>query len=211
MAIIRMTHVADLPAPEDLRRRLDDAMPKGGPPRFPLTPPPGGGAPQATLRGAPSGSAQPAQATESALAQFPTFDHVVDLIRANRDMQLLIQVESYLRLAAYRPGRIELTPTPDAPADLPARLGARLQGWTGTRWAVTVVNTATTATIAEARDADISRLRAAATQHPLVQSVLAAFPRARITAIHTPAAQAEAASLQALPPVEDEWDPFEDG
>jgi DNA polymerase-3 subunit gamma/tau len=153
----------------------------------------------------------PALATDSALARFPTFDHVVDLIRANRDMQLLIQVEACLRLAAYRPGRIELTPTPDAPADLPARLAARLQGWTGTRWAVTLVNTATSPTIAEARDADDTRLRVAAVQHPLVQSVLAAFPKARISAIRTPELQALAASAQALPEVEDEWDPFEDG
>lgn len=159
----------------------------------------------------PSGGALPAQAVDRALAHYPTFDHVVDLIRANRDMQLLIQVETCLRLAAYRPGRIEITPTPDAPADLPARLGARLQAWTGTRWAVTLVNTATTATIAEARDADTARLHAAAAQHPLVQSVLAAFPQARITAIRTPEAQAQTALTQALPEVDEEWDPFEDG
>jgi DNA polymerase-3 subunit gamma/tau len=212
MAVIRMTHVADLPSPEDLRRRLDDAMPKGAPPRFPVTPPQSGGpVTNAVARAAPSGGALPALATDSALARFPTFDHVVDLIRANRDMQLLIQVEACLRLAAYRPGRIELTPTPDAPADLPARLAARLQGWTGTRWAVTLVNTATSPTIAEARDADDTRLRVAAVQHPLVQSVLAAFPKARISAIRTPELQALAASAQALPEVEDEWDPFEDG
>ena len=219
MAIIRMTHVADLPAPEDLRRRLDEALPKGGPPRF-AAPMPAALAPQAVARPAtpsggpmlgPSGGALPAQAVDRALAHYPTFDHVVDLIRANRDMQLLIQVETCLRLAAYRPGRIEITPTPDAPADLPARLGARLQAWTGTRWAVTLVNTATTATIAEARDADTARLHAAAAQHPLVQSVLAAFPQARITAIRTPEAQAQTALTQALPEVDEEWDPFEDG
>ncbi len=211
MAVIRMTHVADLPSPEDLRRRLDDAMPKGGPPRFAVTPA-ATSAPNAIARSvAPTGGALPVQAGDQALAAYPTFDHVVDLIRANRDMKLLIEVETCLRLAAYRPGRIEVTLTPDAPADLAARLGARLQGWTLARWAVTLVNTATTATIAEARDADDTRLRRAAAQHPMVQSVMAAFPNARISAIRTPEVQAQAAITQALPEVEDEWDPFEDG
>ncbi len=44
----------------------------------------------------------------------------------------------------------------------------------------------------------------------MVQAVLRAFPRARITAIRTPEAEAQAASAEALPEVDDEWDPFED-
>jgi len=219
MAIIRLTHVADLPSPEELVRQLANSEP---PPR----PPAGGGAPAPMGGGAgpsarsgymPSGGGNGGGATalalagEEALARYASFDHVIELIRANRDVKLLVDIETGLRLASYRPGRIEFTPTPAAPRDLAARLAQRLQGWTGSRWAVTLVNGATAPTIAEDRDAADLALRAEAQKHPLVQAVLAAFPKAAITEIRTPEALEAQAQAEALPEVEDEWDPFEDG
>ena len=132
------------------------------------------------------------------------------MIRANRDVKLLVEVETTLRLAAYQPGRIEFTPTDAAPRDLAQRLGHRLQGWTGNRWAVTLVNDAKSKTIAEVRDAKDLALRADAEAHPLMMAVLAQFPKARITNIRTPEQIAAAAVTEALPEVEDEWDPFEE-
>ena len=151
-----------------------------------------------------------ARDTAAALAHYPTFDHVVELIRANRDVKLLVEVETTLRLAAYQPGRIEFVPTEKAPRDLAQRLGHRLQGWTGNRWAVTVVNNGGGETIAEVRDAKDLALKADAEAHPLMQAVLAKFPQAKITAIRTPEQIAAQAVEEALPEVEDEWDPFED-
>lgn len=52
---------------------------------------------------------------------------MIDLIRANRDAKLLVDVETGLRLVAYQSGRIEFEPGPGAPADLAQRLGQRLQ------------------------------------------------------------------------------------
>ena len=91
------------------------------------------------------------------------------------------------------------------------RLGARLQAWTGNRWAVIVSNDEGQPTIAEVRDAAASALQQQATAHPLVQAVLAQFPKARITDIRTEADRAQEAASDALAEVEDEWDPFEDG
>jgi len=139
---------------------------------------------------------------------------VVALIRANRDVKLLVEIETTLRLARYEPGRIEFTPTDDAPGDLAQRLGSRLQGWTGVRWVVTLVQGAATPTIAETRDAEKLALEDEAKAHPLVQAVLAAFPKARITEIRTPQELAAEAEAEALPEVEEageDWDPFEDG
>ena len=90
-----------------------------------------------------------AQDPGEALARYPTFAHVVDLIRANRDVKLLVEVETGIRLAAYQPGRIEFTPADKAAPDLAQRLGQRLQAWTGNRWAITLVNTCTAPTIAD--------------------------------------------------------------
>ncbi|OAN71849.1 DNA polymerase III subunit gamma/tau [Sulfitobacter sp. EhC04] len=217
MAIIRLTHVADLPSPEELVRKLQNATP---PPPAPT----GGNMPQGV--GASGGAPRQAHITptaqssgavtalapqaDAALARFPSFEHVVELIRANRDVKLLVEVETTLRLAAYQPGRIEFTPTDSAPRDLAQRIGAKLQQWTGNRWAVSVVNGAEARTIAEVRDAKENALRADAQAHPLMQAVLATFPKARITAIRTPEQVAALAETEALPEVEDEWDPFED-
>ncbi|NBV60194.1 MAG: DNA polymerase III subunit gamma/tau [Rhodobacteraceae bacterium] len=229
MAVIRLTHVADLPSPEELLRRAQEAGPNpslprttptgGGAPAGPgtqaigshtATPAPGGGrAPQAQITGA-SASLAYAPSQSPALDRFPSFEHVLELIRSNRDVKLLVEVENDLRLARYSPGRIEFVPTDRAATDLAQRLGGALQRWTGNRWAVSVVNQGGGETIAEKRDAADQALRSQALAHPMVQAVVAAFPAARITAIRTlQDTQAQALS-EALAEVEDEWDPFEE-
>ncbi len=220
MAVIRLTHVADLPPPEDVLRKLQDTPPPTVP--TPAPAPQGGGAaprgqpaPTATHRPTQGGSAGApatarALAPDQALARFASFDHVVDLIRANRDVKLLVEVETALRLARYQPGRIEFQPTEDAPSDLAARLGARLQAWTGVRWAVSVVGDGGGKTLAEIRDAGRIALEKQARQHPLVHAVFEAFPKARITEIRTPDEIEAEAAEEALPEVSEEWDPFED-
>ncbi|CAN0589715.1 unnamed protein product, partial [Ectocarpus sp. 12 AP-2014] len=139
-----------------------------------------------------------------------SFDHVLELIRTNRDVKLLVEVEAGVRLAAYQPGRIEFTPAQDAANDLAQRLGGALQRWTGNRWAVTLVNGCDAPTVVETRDAAELALRAEARAHPLVQAAIAAFPKATITGIRTPQEAATEALEEALPEVEDEWDPFEE-
>ena len=220
MAVIRLTHVADLPTPEELVRKLPDLPPPspgGGPGGGMVAGGMDSGASAMTRGGSvPSGNGggSTVQAValdaDQALARFPTFDHVVDLIRANRDVKLLVEVETGVQLAAYRPGRIEFVPAEGAASDLAQRLGQRLQLWTGNRWAVSLVNEGGAPSIAAARDATEANLKAEVEAHPMMQAVLSAFPKARITEIRTPDKLAAAAQTEALPEVEDEWDPFED-
>ncbi|MFU1479427.1 DNA polymerase III subunit gamma/tau [Roseovarius sp. C7] len=253
MAVIRLTHVADLPSPEDLLRRLQSTPqppapapgsgagpagsgpsgsgPAGSGPSGSGAGPSGGGLPASdgapsqyrrdtdTLPTAGSGYAPTASSAgqtataldaDQALARYPSFEHVLELIRANRDVKLLVEVENCLRLAAYRPGRIEFAPTPDAAPDLAQKLGSALQRWTGNRWAVTVVGEGGGETIAEKRDAARLALEAEAKKHDLVQAVIANFPSAKILDIRTPDAIAQEAQADALPEVDEEWDPFED-
>ncbi|MEP1356108.1 MAG: DNA polymerase III subunit gamma/tau [Tateyamaria sp.] len=217
MAIIRLTHVADLPSPDELVRKLQNATPPA-----PAAQPGPSGTPsgaqavvqaQTRMASNPNAAGQTtalAQDTAAALARFPTFEHVLEMIRANRDVKLLVEVETGLRLAAYQPGRIEFVPTDNAPRDLAQRLGQRLQLWTGNRWAVSVVNEGGAPTVAEIRDAADLALKEAANAHPLVQAVMASFPKASITSIRTAQEIANAAEAEALPEVDDEWDPFEE-
>lgn len=217
MAIIRLTHVADLPSPEELVKKLQDTPPPPGPPGggSGMNAPQMGGATQAyataQVAGGPGGTVTAlAPQTDQALARFATFDHVVDLIQKNRDGLLLNNVKKYVRLAAYQPGRIEFVPAPNAPQDLAQRLGGALQRWTGNRWAVILVNEGGAPSIFEVEDAENEALRAEAREHPLVKAVFDAFPKAKITDIKTQKEIAQEAQAEALPEVEDEWDPFEE-
>ena len=222
MAIIRLTHVADLPSPEELVRKLNNATPppptpNGGGNGGGMAPAQSGGGTTAyastpVMSGGSNGGATMALAVnaDQSLARYPTFEHVIELIRSSRDVKLLVDLETTLQLAAYQPGRIEFVPTDRAPRDMAQRLGAKLQQLTGNRWAVIVVNEGGAETIAEVRDAADNALQAKAANHPLVQAVLAQFPKAKIKSIRTPEQIAAEAVQDALPEVEDEWDPFED-
>jgi DNA polymerase-3 subunit gamma/tau len=141
------------------------------------------------------------------LIVYTSFAQVVDLIREKRDMKLLYEVEAGVRLARYAPGRIEFELAPSADEQLPSRLAQRLQSWTGARWGVSVVSTGGALTIEEDRNKEAIADRQEAMQSALVQAVFAAFPGAKISAIRIPAA---IAAIDALPQVDDEWDPFED-
>ena len=218
MAVIRLTHVADLPSPDELVRKLQDAPPPPAPTRpnpSPAPAPASSGAEavaraQANFSQGPGPATALANAPDTALARYARFEDVVDLIRANRDVKLLVEVETTLQLVSYSPGRISFQPTETAPRDLAQRLGARLQSWTGNRWAVSVESEGGAPTISEVRDAEENALKSEASAHPLVQAVLAAFPEAKITQIRTPEAIAQEAEVEALPEVDDEWDPFEE-
>ena len=219
MAVIRLTHVADLPSPEELVRKLQDATPPPSGPSGGRPAPQGGNTtaiastPAPTHMGSSGSSASGAQAAVAlqteALQHYARFEDVVELIRRHRDVKLLVEVETGLRLVNYQPGRIEVNPTDDAAPDLMGRLGARLQAWTGNRWVISLAE-GDALTIAETRDAAENAIRHEAEQHPLVQAVIAAFPKAKITEIRTEAEKAQEALHDALPEVDEEWDPFDE-
>lgn len=218
MAVIRLTHVADLPPPGDLVKKLKDqplpnpsAASQSAPTPPPASPQAIGTAP-ASHGGRSSNAAQTALAElpETALAHYSTFDHVVGLIEANRNIRLLIEVKTGVKLISYAPGRISFEPAETARPDLAQRLQQSLTAWTGVRWAVSVENGGGAPTIDETEEAAQRALVAQAEDHPLMGAVRRAFPKAEITAIRSRAAIEQAAAAQALPEVDDEWDPFED-
>ena len=219
MAVIRITHVSDLPSPEELVKKLtsthseSEGVKKGNP---------GGSVSHTT-----SSNFKPTQQTETrpiknegntALAldtetlalQYPTFESVLEIIRKFRDMKLLIDVENSVRLSSYVPGRIEFTPTENAPKDLAQRLGQLLQNWTGFRWAITVVGNCSGETIQEQRNAKDATLKREAKLHPFVKTVFDNFPKASIIEIKSQVEIAAEAEETGLPEIEGEWDPFEE-
>ena len=234
MALIRLTHVADLPTPDELIRKLQNTPVPTPEPQNAGTPHGAGGGPRQSAgasalqaanpsayaadtmapraqrsSGATASAAQAEAPAAETLAHFARFEDVLELIRHHRDVKLLVDVETSLKLVSYSPGRIEFEPTEKAPRDLAQRLGSRLQTWTGQRWAVSI-GTNGASTIAELRDAAALELKEQAKAHPLVQAVLVAFPKAQISDIRTAKDIAAEAQIDALPEVEDEWDPFDD-
>ena len=223
MAVIRLTHVADLPSPEDLVRRLTDA-PQAAPAPGPRPAPGGGsgGGAQARAAAAPvvapvaQTAPEPAPAVApQALAAFDSFETVLALIREKRDMRLLVTVESHVRLVRYAPGRIDFAPAPGAPPELAGELTQRLSAWTGARWMVGVAPGPGQPTIAEQRQADADALTARAAAQPLVAAALALFPGAKIKAVRPRAAEPETPPPEAYEDAGfgDDWapiDPFDE-
>jgi len=226
MAIIRLTHVADLPDPEALIRKVQASAAAGEFNRAPAasqrSEAPRAAAPRAPVAVREGGSAAAIAVLPDALAGFPDFASVIELIRRMRDMKLLLDVEDHLRLVRYAPGRIEFNPTDDAPRDFAQRLAERLRGWTGgQRWAVVVVSEPGAPTLREQALAREARTRARAMENPAVQAIFAHFPEAKITRIRPvpqPVAVEKPAGEDTSPheltegPVAEveEWDPFED-
>jgi DNA polymerase-3 subunit gamma/tau len=229
MAIIRLTHVADLPDPEALIRKVQQSQAAGDFTRQ-MAPAPASQAPRAarpapaTMVIQPSGAATALAVSPDAFAAYPDFASVLELIRRMGDMLLLVQVENHVRLVRYSPGRIEFQPHGNAPAELAQRLAERLRGWCGgQRWGVSVTNEGGAPTIAETRAAEARAACERAMQLPIVQQVFAAFPGARLTDVTRIApvvdaideVQAEGAAnphdMTDGPVAEvEEWDPFED-
>ena len=223
MAIIRLTHVADLPSPEDLVRKWHDHTPPaagpggGGAGRPPRAPEQSGEA-RAVVSHSGSGRGAGPQAARAepmpVLAGYPDFDAVVAMIREKRDMALLMEVETCLRLVKYSPGRIEFEPTDAASPDLAARLAGRLQGWTGARWGVSVTSSGGGATLAERRAEELNEKEDEALKNTLVAAVFQCFPSAKIAEIRDLKDAETIAAAEALPEVEDtfdpDWDPFEE-
>jgi DNA polymerase-3 subunit gamma/tau len=227
MAIIRLTHVADLPSPEELIKKLqNDPQPPaptgGGCGGVPLGGSIGGGSASGqsvsgTTNGGPTavitGGAATALAQEpdvAALARFERFEHVLELIRARRDIKLLYDVETFVRLVKYSPGRLEFQPADGAPNDLAQRLAKRLQDWTGARWGMSLVNEGGGATVAEQNAEARDDLHAKVAAHPLVQATMLAFPDAEIRDVRTLEQMAADGILEEIPEEDDDWDPFED-
>ena len=219
MAIIRITHVSDLPSPGELVKKLTNSQPdntvvKKESSEGATTNTTSSNYIQSQSKETNStsidGNTALALDAETLALQYPTFESVLEIIRKFRDMKLLIDVENSIRLSSYMPGRIEFTPTEDAPKDLAQRLSQLLQSWTGFRWAVTVVSHCSAKTIQEHRNAKEAQLELDAKLHPFVKTVFEKFPKASITEIKSQTQIITEAAQTSLPEIEGEWDPFEE-
>lgn len=193
MLILRLAHVAELPPPGDLVAALTQ----------------GGAAPAATAArptapAAPASMRPPAMAVGQSLPSAPrpapaptpaptearlpaTLAELVELAQTRGDARLRAEIVLYVRPVRVEAGRLEFSTAPGAPSDLAGRLSTRLREWTLRPWAVVVSTEPGEPSIAEREAQAKAAARAEVERHPMVQSVLAAFPGATIQRITPPA------------------------
>ncbi len=178
MILIRLCHVADMPPPGELLRRITEspAATSGG-----VAPGPSGGGTRAVANGPPVLQAAP---------RAITFNDVVALADARRDVMLYTHLRQSVHVVRFAPPVIEMRLEPHAPRDLCAKLGAVLETETSRRWTIALSNELGAPTIDQAEGVAQTQAYEAATNHPLVQAILEAFPGAKIEKLHA-AAQAE--------------------
>jgi DNA polymerase-3 subunit gamma/tau len=209
MALVRLAHAADLPAPAALVRQLTS----GDAPALPTarSAPAGTGSKSVTtvassensapdpanngpaVMGATSPAAAPKVSLEPVLApeqlpaaQLPqpqSFKEVADLFRERREMILYSQLQKNVHLVAFEIGRMEFRLTEGAPRDLANNVSSFLSDWTGRRWVITISAEEGEATLVDKARAEDQRLRDEAESDSLVQAVKLAFPGAKVSKV----------------------------
>ena len=199
MALIRLCYASSLPGPEEALKALRSGDSSGGAPSGGTSGGTGGG----PSGGPGSGSAArmmaapAAMASASAVPNLQSFEDIVTLITARRDVGLKLDVERYMRPIAFRQGAITFEPAPGAPNSLAQRLSQRLKEWTGQPWLVAAEGAGGAESLLEREKREDGDLRLSVTADPFVQSVMSAFPGTEITEIRTLIISAESAPQEA--------------
>jgi DNA polymerase-3 subunit gamma/tau len=199
MVLIRLCHVAELPPPAELVRRLTGKAAPSAPdaPAVPATIDDGGGRAAVNAAPMPRPAIAPEPKTETeAVSPMPrSFRDVVVLASEHREPMLHAHLTHSVHLVRFAPPIIELRTEPSAPRDLAAKLSALLGRVTGTRWTIALSAEEGASTLAAQAEAATEVQRTEALAHPLVRAVMEAFPGARIEAIHPAGITAVAASV----------------
>ena len=209
MVLVRLAYAADLPPPGELARRLaDGAGTSGGQatgapsPRPSRRPEPAEtlrapraetprvetrsveASPRETENPAPSPAAddEPAEAPAT-LPELNSFDDVVALAEAKRDLKLKHALLEQVRLVRFKPGTIELSPLPQAPRELGQELMRKLKAWTGRVWIVALSDEEGATPLGQQRREKEAREIETVREHPAVKQVMQHFPGARIAAV----------------------------
>ncbi|MEQ8746563.1 DNA polymerase III subunit gamma/tau [Pyruvatibacter sp.] len=228
MVLVRLAYAADLPTPDELIKKLQNAptsagaggsagtqaadggrtsamMPTGARPTASV----GSSAPQSASRMAQTGVQTAPQEELPPRIQLKRFEDVVALAENKRDVMLQNALEHDVRLVAFAPGRIELAVL-KGDSSVIQQLSAKLQSWTNERWFVTQARQdapVAQPTIAEARRDAQDALMASISAEPLVKAALETFPGAKIIEVRDLAADAAAEAATSPAPTDGDDNP----
>ncbi len=192
MVLIRIAHTSDLPTPDAIIRALGNAGPLSTGVR-----PSGGGSPagrgplNSEPQGRPAMEAGGGMSPRAATLAAPDLNRpnpqslheVAELAGNQRDIKLKMEIEDFVELVRFEPGRLEISLADGAPNALPGELMDKLAKWTGRRWLVAVSRergAPPMGTVRRENDAaEVARIKS----HASVKVVLDAFPDATIKAV----------------------------
>jgi len=208
MVLVRLCHVSDLPAPEELVRRIageareqDSAAPPPGAPSPQTERRPDASRTNAPMRSqAPvaqpdTGASAPAldrqdqpvmEVAEQEQPQLQSFADLVALAEDRRDLLIKSELERFVRPVSFRPGHIEINLEDGANPRIVNDLAKRLRDWTGERWVVALSQVEGEKTIYEEARARETALMEEALRHPVVAAALETFPGAKVEAVRAP-------------------------
>jgi DNA polymerase-3 subunit gamma/tau len=122
-----------------------------------------------------------------------SFEDVVKLIDAKRDVVLKLDVDRFVRLVDFKPGQITYTPAEGAPGNLHSRLAGRLKEWTGQPWTMVIEGGGQGAETQYERDRrEAAAFRAEIEAHPTNAALMQAFPGAEIVNIRRTQVESDA-------------------
>jgi DNA polymerase-3 subunit gamma/tau len=185
MVLVRIAYAAELPTPDEAVRAGGASRPAASPARSAPSPNGNGGSPRMAASGGADFRAAPQAMPDSRPAapegpQLSTFQDLVTLADARRDIALKIALERNVRPILFEPGKIEIALEPGVSPSFAGELGKKLLDWTGRRWVVAVGKASAAPTVHEVKTAARDQLVSDAKTDPLVAAVLAEFPGAEI-------------------------------
>ncbi|MCC6983481.1 MAG: DNA polymerase III subunit gamma/tau [Bauldia sp.] len=206
MVLVRIAYAAELPTPDEAVRGAPAgaARPAAASPARPAPSTNGGTARMAAsgggdFRAAPQ-SAPDSRPAPSEAPQLSTFQDLIALADARRDVALKIALERHVRPILFEPGKIEIALEPGVSPGFAGELGKKLLDWTGRRWVVAVGKASAAPTVHEVKTAARDQLVSDAKTDPLVAAVLAEFPGAEIVDVRMRETVPEAAPAAAEDP-----------
>ena len=147
---------------------------------------------------APQGRADPAPAVDpvepvAGAAPPPAppprdFRALAELFRDRKEMIVYGQLHGHVHPVSFDIGRLEFRPGPGAHKDLPNKVAARLNEWTGQRWIVAVSGEDGAPTLRQQDEAARQRLIGEVARDPLVRAVLDRFEGSEVRNVTGPAA-----------------------
>jgi DNA polymerase-3 subunit gamma/tau len=207
MLVIRMCHMASLPSPDDVIRRLGEARaaepaskapvrervpdPQERPdfePQEAMSPDDYGDfdPDMMDLEAAPPHEdemplAPPSGGTIASQAvSFASFEELVAFVGTKRDAMLKIDLEEKVRLVRFEPPKIEIALVDGASSNLVSDLSQKLQRWTGERWMVAVSREPGQRPIGEVRREAMQAEIDRLKQVPMLKAAFSQFPDAEI-------------------------------
>ena len=110
-----------------------------------------------------------------------SFEAVVELFGERREALLRTHLRNHVHLASFEPGRIVVTTTPEAPANLAATVGKLLREWTDKPSTIEISTEESPEPTLRGQADESARVdREEAVRDPVVQAALEAFPGSEV-------------------------------